>query len=365
MAGKTRVMKQVPLADRIARRLALDIDAGAWPVGARLSSVRDLCARFDTSVRTVHLALSELESRGYVACHPRVGTVIMQAEPGFTAADSVVLCLETSGHVYGDVASRLFKGLHALGMLPVSADVGLAEGDQARQIIRRAASGGAPFFIVHGSAHFAFAELTTPAFRDKTIVGILDWCTNVLTDRVHRVVVDHAEGARIVARHLAAAGHRHVVVAGTETMLFDMKSERGMSGVQGREFARFWREGGGTLRPLRAMVPVEGDPSVAPEAFAAALSGPDAPTAIFGLMDAAAWACRKALLERWPERAAGIEIVGYGNTLWSRSAHPPFSSVDWRIDAIVKETLEIIRSVRQGDSGSPRLVALAPELIVR
>lgn len=77
------------------------------------------------------------------------------------------------------------------------------------------------------------------------------------------------------------------------------------------------------------------------------------------------WACRRVLLERAPALAASVDVLGYGNTPWSRSAQPPFSSVDWNVAAIVAEALDIVARARRGEAVPVRRSGIRPELIVR
>jgi DNA-binding FadR family transcriptional regulator len=120
---KSRVVRKVPVVSQIATHLMKDIQQGVWPVGARLETIRELAARFDTSVRTIHSALSELEQKGYVACRQGAGTYVVRTTPEFTLADTAILCPEAKGHIFGDLTALLCNGLHRLGMLPITADL--------------------------------------------------------------------------------------------------------------------------------------------------------------------------------------------------------------------------------------------------
>lgn len=357
--------RKVPVTDRIAKRLAHEIEAGAWPIGGRMDTVRDLADRFETSVRTVHLALGELETRGYIVRKQGSGTYVARTEPELTMSDTVVLCVEATGHVFGDLASMLCKGLHSHGMLPMTADMATTDVAEKRQVIRRAVSGQAPIFIAHVNTHFPADELLAPPFQSKTIVGIVDWHTDLLTDRAHRVIVDHAEGGRIVARHLIERGHRHVLVTGSENMIDDITRRTTLSGLQGREFARLLQDSGGRITTLVANVDLAAEPSVDADALLSMMNSHNPPTAIFGMLDAAAWACRRVLAERAPTGVESVEIVGYGNTPWSRTTHPAFTSMDWNIDVIARETLDIVSHVRRGEVLAPRYVEIVPRMVAR
>ena len=352
-------------AERIAERLANEIEGSSFNVGDRLASVRSLGRRFRVSVRTVHLALDILEKRGYIARRQGHGTRILAKDRPFSLTDSAVLCIEAEGHIFGEVAAALARGLRRLHMVPVMADIGGREDEEKRRIVRRTAASGAPFFLAHVNAYFPSEEFLAPVFQNLTVIGIMDWCTGHLADRAHRVVVDHEKGGETAARYLWERGHRHVVVAGTETQLRQVEGEPRIPSGVGGAFARFWRTCGGRISLVRVHVPPEGEPAADGDRLLALWSDPTPPTALFGLMDAAAWGCQ-ALLGAMGERLREhVEVLGYGNTPWSQRGHPPFSSLDWRIETIVQETLAIIERVREGREQSLQVKAIAPSLVLR
>ncbi len=352
-------------AQWIADQLRREIESGLYPVGASFRSVRELSRRFDVSLRTVHLALGLLEDRGYIARRHGSGTRVLKTDRPFSVADSAVLCIEARGHVFGELAARLARGLRTLGMFPIMADISATDGQDPRRVIQQAASGGSPFFLAHVHAHFPVSELKVPVFRNRTLIGILDWASSEMVDRVYRVIVDHVRGGEQAARFLFEKGHRHVLVAGTEMQLRDLTGDPLVPAGVGRAFASSWRQFGGQLHTIRAWVPADGEPHVDFGHMESLLRMPSPPTALFGLMDAAAWACRAALFQKGEGWMNRLDVLGYGNTLWSQTAHPPFSSLDWRIETIVSETLGIIERIRRGETEPVRRIAIEPQLVFR
>ncbi|WP_243336803.1 aminotransferase-like domain-containing protein [Anaeromyxobacter soli] len=68
--------RRIPLYERLARRYALAIEAGALRAGDRLPSIRALRAQDGVSTATVIQALARLESLGLVEARPRLGTFV-------------------------------------------------------------------------------------------------------------------------------------------------------------------------------------------------------------------------------------------------------------------------------------------------
>jgi DNA-binding LacI/PurR family transcriptional regulator len=233
------------------------------------------------------------------------------------------------------------------------------------RVLRRTSLSQANFFIVHGTQYFPFDLLKTKAFAHKTVIGILDWESEVLADTTHRVLLDHTAGGRQVAAHFRKVGHRKVLLAGNGQMLWFAKQEERRFPGSGHGFLEEWGDPDGSLEScivLESGASVEG-----PEAdqLLALLAGPDAPTAVFALMDAnGAW-IQSVLLARAPQLLKKIELVGYGNTPWSQAAHPAFSSVDWNLEAVVRATSAVIDGVQDGTVTGPKTVWIQPVFIKR
>ncbi len=359
---KSRVTRKVPVVSQIATHLLKDIQQGVWPVGARLDTMRDLADRFETSVRSIHAALSELERKGYVVCRQGAGTYVARTAPEFTLADTAVLCLEAKGHIFGDLTALLCQGLHELNMLPITADLSRGSPNHLQEIMRRAASGAAPFFIMHLTRHFPAQALLTPPFAHKTLIGILEWSTQVQIEQAHRVLVDHAAGGRLMADHLAEQGHRHVLILGPDNMIAELDRLDSFTCRHAWGFAQQWRKDDRRLSALTVTLSPNGEHTIDPRQLMALLNSSDPPTAVFGLMDASTRACQHALLEHAPNRLKSLAWAGYANTPWCRDTPIPFTSVDWRIDEVVRETLSIIARIRSGEHVQPKCIQITPRL---
>lgn len=70
-----------PLYQRIASQIALAIDSGALPSGARLPSVRQLSQQHAVSITTAMQALRHLENHGRVQARPKSGYFVLPRAP--------------------------------------------------------------------------------------------------------------------------------------------------------------------------------------------------------------------------------------------------------------------------------------------
>ena len=344
----------------IAVTLRNEIAAGIWKSGDCLPPIKVLAERFGTSIAPVHQALVALENEGLVKRRVGAGTFVTSCRPVANPAKTA-LFINTTGHLFGDLAHLLLDHLHHRSIYPVAVEGGH---ENATPIIRAAAE-AANLLIVHGNMHFRFSALEGISLKNKHIIGLLDWESSSLLDQVHRVLVDHAAGGRLLAEHLLAAGHRRVLVLGTATMVNE--TEGRPCNVAGVGFEALWREHGGTIRVLashgREGLP---DPVIDPASFLAIMRGPDAPTAIVGLRDFEAWQAQDILVKVAPELYAAVTITGYGNTPWSQAARPPLSTVDWNIRAVAEATCRRIDAIFDGNElGAPGVEMIPPIFINR
>jgi DNA-binding LacI/PurR family transcriptional regulator len=94
------------------------------------------------------------------------------------------------------------------------------------------------------------------------------------------------------------------------------------------------------------------------------LAGRDAPTAVVGLRDVDAWCVREDLRENWPEALERLTFVGDGDTPWSQTSHPPFTTLNWNLDRIADLAAGIIRAVQAGKTFKKPVAHLIPPRLV-
>jgi len=353
---KTR-MQQVH--DRLLRM----ITASELDVGDKLPAIQALAERFDTSVRTVHLALSKLEAGGYVIKRHGSGTFIASKHLPLKLRETVAVCMETKAHVFGDLAGALIDGLHTIGLAPIVVNTYVRD---RHDLIKRISATDAGCFLVHGTP-FTFAALDDIKRRRKPVISLMQWDDSEPWPELYRVLTDYAAGGRMVADHLKSRGHRHVllVVTGSSRALWrDPKADNRMPGAA---FIRHWETMGGKCLTYEGQDDI-GTPTgynVEREQFEAMLTAPDAPTAVFANMDAVAWEVQQFIRRHLPHLEHRVEIVGYSDTPWSQAGSPPFTSVNLNIDEIASVAVDMVEAMMAGRKPDPDTVLIPPRLVVR
>lgn len=336
--------------------------------GKRLAPVKALAERFGTSVRTVQLALAQLEQEGYIQRRHGAGTFIRRQRPALAGTDHVVVAMASKDEVWGELAGTLMQRLHAQGRVPVGIDTHHPE---AAALLHRAARGEADTFVIRGPRQFPFELVRQPAFREKLIVAVEEWASRVRPPHLYQVLHDYAHGGELLAEHLHARGHRRVlIVAMAESLRRLAESDDLFCGAaRGRAFLARWRAlGGGEVSMLEARQDRRNLAGVGlePEQLLAALTGTGAPTAVFGYRDAEAWAVQTLLHEHRPRLLERVEIVGYGDTLWSRAARPALTTVRYPVAGLADQVEQVLAAVWSGTGPPPAgRVLVRPELIVR
>jgi DNA-binding LacI/PurR family transcriptional regulator len=338
-----------------------------------MESIKTLARRFEVSVFTIHTALSRLEAEGYVEKRHGSGTYVA-GEQELTIRDTVLLCMDTRGHIFGDLCAQLQKALQLEEQIPLCLDTGHP---QFAKMFRRAARSGTQTVVFHGNQHFPFPLLREKGLQNKTLISVLNWDgTGELGNRVHRVIIDHASGGRQVAEHLWNRGHRKVLLIGSDNMITNSHRHDIPSSRHGYEFIRVWREHGGMLEELMTLDAPDPESPTETNRVLDIFSAENAPTAVFGLMDSRVHRLRSFLSARLPQLLSRIELVGYGDTPWSSMGNPPFSSVNWNLDDLVAATSEVVRMTKAAGykhsrrranvaSNPPIEKWITPELILR
>ncbi len=324
---------------------------GTLVAGAQLPPIRDFSAQLGISFRTVQQALARLQQKGYVSMRQGAGTFVESAKPGLTLNDAVVVCMETQSHVYGELASLLTNQLHVRGRMPSMVNPHQANW---REVLMQAARSDVDTFVVHGGPHFDFQVLRHPVFAGKQLIGVLDWYDSALAERIPLALADHRLGGELVARHLAAAGHRRVLVIGTSTPLE----------APGRQHAGFLAAWRGRLDEVAVSYQKDETPVLDVGAVVSLFKGADAPTAVFGMRDFDVITLQRVLAREGCDLASICELVGYGNTPWSHGGALGFSSVDWNLEAMAGHICDFIVG-RGAKEPAPCRIDVAPRLILR
>ena len=351
--------------DRIVRVLTDEILSGKWAVGSRLPSQAQLATRFKTSRFPVAQAVKLLSEQGYLEARQGASAVVTARSRNLAMTDSAILCMNAEGHVYGDVTHLLLNRLHDLGLFAVTLSTGHPH---SRDLICRGLLSEARYILVDAGASFPFDALDEKILRRKPVIAVLAWESEQYLDHVHRVLTDHATGMRLLTDHLWEAGHRSVLLAGAESMIGAAATWDGRGkcparlNVQGTGFVGMWARRGGRL----VTVCCDHEHARLDAGALPKLTGRDAPTAVVGVRDVDAWDVQEALRRDWPEALARLAVFGDGDTPWSKTAQPPFSTLNWNLEETVSKACDIIRHIETGKTfKKPVVHRVAPRLVLR
>lgn len=362
--SKPRLFKKSQ-RDEVCDRLCQYITSPNRRVGERLAPVRKLARHFDTSPTTIKQALSVLEERGYVVKRPRSGTFISAQHRPLTMADTVAICTEASGHVWGDMTQMLLERLHHRHLAATIVDPRFAATDR---LLRRMWLSESACLVVRGSAHFPYGMLTDPALQRKPVVALIDWETTLDLPNLHRVLIDQAKAAEQVVDHLVARGHRRMLIVGTHSGVERVERSASADGVASMTYpvqlVRQWESRGGAWQTLSSH-PTGTTVELDPEQVIAMMTGDFAPTAVVGLRDAEAAVVQRILRRHKPDLLQQVAMIGYYDTPWSQAADPPITTVNLNLAKVIETASETIDRIVAGQPVEPGTVRVAPVLVER
>jgi DNA-binding LacI/PurR family transcriptional regulator len=312
----------------------------------------------------VQQALEQLESEGWIVRRQGSGTYVNVSRP-FALDQTVVLCMDGKGHVFGEFTSLLSQALSRMGKVPLLIDTSNME-ESAKQLKQTLAS-PVPVFIINGVGRFPFEILKGRAAAGKRIFGSVTWeSEDVFPESC--VLTDFTEGGRMVARFLASCGCRRPLVVGPPDMIELLDAKPGYPCRQ-YGFAdecralgiRFNRLGIGTdcpNYPYNAVVDTGRLDNF--------LKGPQRIDAIYGLRDVDAWIAQNLIAERKAGFLEKITVIGFGDTPWSQAANPRLSTVAFNLQKICDELIRELSAPPSAVTGkSARLVLVPPVMIER
>ena len=360
--------KRTTKHSRIYERLRDDITSPDQAPGQRMASMRSMAKRLGASISTIQQVMRQLEADGYVELQHGAGAFVTSCHRPITMADTVTLCMQARGHLWSDLTALVMDALTQHGRIGVLLDLGGVGHSTAENeaLVRRMAHSESSTMIVHAGGHFPFDIFKTPGMERKTVIAILAWGSALEWPGLHRVLHDRDAGAHLAADHLWSLGHRHVLVLGTSSQIRDLPDGKPYDDSPGAAFVTEWTARGGQWCSHESL-PIPGGRYMRLDegAFLAHFQGSNAPTAIFGCRDYDVWLAQNLLQHRSPDLLRNVAMVGYGNTPWSEAAQPAFTTIDFDLERIVSDAMEVMKHVDAGSAPAGTLIRVAPRLIVR
>ncbi len=335
---------------------------GETPSGGKLPAISELADRFDTSPRTVHLALSVLETQGYLVKKHGSGTFVASQHKKMTLTDTVAVCMASGSHIWGELQGLLINGLNERHLFPLGIEIAHQNRDE---LLARFNHTDAGYYMIHGSYTFPYKLFQAPAFQHKAVIALAWWPDSVDWPGLYRVLTDYDVVGDLVARHLWEDGHRRLLIVGPPTDKLVVSGEWVGVGSPLLPVIRAWEKRGGTWEQLTSEGSSESEKFLNEGRVVEILNRKDWPTAIFGTRDFEVWQAQQMIQRRLPKLIGKVELVGYGNTPWSQTGPPPFSSVAIDLEGLTEKSLAILDELRAGRIPKKRMVMIPPKLMVR
>ncbi|MBC2603191.1 GntR family transcriptional regulator [Puniceicoccus vermicola] len=353
-------------ARRIYEELKNYITSPEREIGDRLLSNRKLAAMLNVSTFPISQALQRLENEGYVELRNGSGTYIASRHRSLTMADVVSLCMHSKDHLWSNLLTMFMEALAEHGKIGSLVGIDPKKGSGQGEVIRRIGYSESKIMVVQGSGHFPYSVFDLPGMKQKTTIAVFSWVSESTWPGLYRVLHDVEAGGDMVAKHLWAQGHRKVMLVGTDTQIAQIESDRPDQGYPACHFRHKWESMGGEWTKLAShSTNILHHHELDEKAFLKQLKAKAGPTAIFGLRDYEAWLAQNILLHRKPAQAANLEVVGYGNTEWSKAGNASFSSIDFNFETIVNKAISIIDQVSEGRTPANDPILIKPKLVIR
>ncbi|MFC7440302.1 LacI family DNA-binding transcriptional regulator [Laceyella putida] len=206
-------------------------------------------------------------------------------------------------------------------------------------------------FILAG--RFNNEEVITELLEEQTPVVLLTESYPSLS--VNSVKVDDFMGGYEVASHLISLGHEKIAVIGE-----DANSSR----ERIRGYKQALQDKG--LEICEEMIVIsDSSPEDVERLTGQLLDKSIPPTAIFACNDLLAISVILAVRERGISIPDELSIVGFDNTLLSRSTDPPLTTVGQPIQDMCSKVVDLLIEEIEGKSKTKQRIVLLPKLIIR
>ncbi|MGW0854805.1 substrate-binding domain-containing protein [Streptomyces sp. NPDC002690] len=195
----------------LAQELRQQVRDGAWPVGGRLPTEKQLALSSGSSVSTVRRAVDELIAEGLVVRRQGSGTFVLAPDAPRTARALIGVLVPDTTFYYPQVLQGIEEGLSAAGARLLLTCSGYDQEREARDVADLLDGGADGLLLVptfngteQRESYLArIAALPVPAV-------LIERRGTSLGDTSEYVCTHHEAGAYDAVRHLAVLGHRSI-----------------------------------------------------------------------------------------------------------------------------------------------------------
>ena len=344
-------------SERIAGEVRSAILAGRFRPGERIESENELAARFGVSRQTVRKALAALIEQGYLRAEHGRGTFVTQRSRPNSKTIAVVTTY-LADYIFPSVIQGIDQELAEHGYSILLKSTRNARHLEARYL-EELAEKDIDGLIIEPSKSQIFcrhAQLYERLDARGVPYVFIQGCFERMRDRPH-VLLDDAQGAHLVTRHLLELGHRRV--AG----VFKADDSQGIERHRG--YVRALQEAGVLYDPELVVWYHTEDRTVAPAAGVCALMRSSrAPGAVVCYNDEVAVGAIRALEAQGLRVPQDVSVTGFDNSLLAENFHGGLTTVAHPHEELGRAAARLLMRLIAGEPVETAVV-LQPELIVR
>lgn len=341
--------------------IAGNIHSGVLKPGDRLQTVRALANKFSVSISVVQAALRELEERKLIERKANsVALIRDSSRSALNAEKQIMLCMQSSGHVFGEVYGLISSGLIGRGFLPMTMDHNKMASDEPDPDFKRNISdifrSGLKGVILSGLSYWHYPFLEEHPDVRAVFLYALDFAGS-MPDRA--VLFDQEAAIYQTTAHLASTGHKKI-------MLCTHRTEPHAVSIETINRHQSMQIKNGYERALREYNIVTYDRILNKDdsglkALPEILKGAVAPDAIVCDTDYTAMQVEMIALECGLKVPEDIAITGAFDTPWSNMSPVPLTTVTYDWNELARLVIELVVE----DEPDQRIHYMKPTLIVK
>ncbi|MEM6645829.1 MAG: GntR family transcriptional regulator [Bacteroidota bacterium] len=349
-----------PFYQQIANDLKARIQNGAFSVGDRIGSHRELSEHYEVSLITVKKALSELVHAGLLYTHVGKGTYVA-APPKLAEAPTRsigVLLRDVTEPFFAKVLQDVEAHAYERGF-SVMVSISGGQHDKEETQIEHLRRSGVDGLIIASLHHGHHASAGIKALDADDFPYVMVSYTDDPT--AYYIGVDYVEGARLATTHLIQRGYQRIAYLG-------VLADYGPNDRRREGYRLALEQHGRRYDPALVYEVLDGFGWVRHDAAYAFgqdwVTQPNRPDAVFVYNDTAALGFQRAVLEAGVRIPDALGVVGFDDIERSAVAPVPLTSVQQPMAVIGQQAVQLLAR-RIKHEAVQRRTLLTPRLVVR